>query len=97
MCPVPQNLASVQTKNEMNEGEEESSDNSSSHCNETIGFIVYQTVDHLCRIEFGKLWSGHGLTLISDVTLTLSYSFRHERKELSYCGWSLLDIEALNK
>ena len=31
------------------------------------------------------------------VTLALSYSFRLKRKELSYCGWPLLNIEALNK
>ena len=32
-----------------------------------------------------------------NVTLTLCYSFRHKRKQLSYCGWPLLDIVALNK
>ena len=32
-----------------------------------------------------------------NVTIALSYSFRHKRKELSYCDWPLLDIEALNK
>ena len=49
--------------------------------------------------RFGKLWSDRwsDISNAKNVTFTLSYPFRHKRKELSYRGWPLLDIEALNK
>ena len=43
------------------------------------------------------VWPWSDISNVKNVTLALSYSFRHKRKELSYCGWPLLDIEALNK
>ena len=43
------------------------------------------------------VWPWCHISNAKNVTLALSYSFRHNRKELSYCGWPLLDIEALNK
>ena len=43
------------------------------------------------------VWPWCDISNAKNVTLALSYSFRHKRKELSYCGWPLLDIEALNK
>ena len=31
------------------------------------------------------------------MAFTISYSFQHKRKKFSYCGWPLLNTEALNK
>ena len=49
--------------------------------------------------EFGKLWSDplFDISNAKNMTLMLSYPFRHKRTELSYHGWPLLDTEALNK
>ena len=35
--------------------------------------------------------------MLKNITLMLSYPFRHKRTKLSYHGWPLLDTEALNK
>ena len=43
------------------------------------------------------VWPWSDISNAKNVTLALSYSFRHKRKQLSCCGWPLLDIEALNK
>ena len=39
------------------------------------------------------VWPWCDISNAKNVTLVLSYSFRHNRKELSYCGWPLLDID----
>ena len=31
------------------------------------------------------------------MAFSISYSFQHKRKKFSYCGWPLLNTEALNK
>ena len=51
----------------------------------------------LNRIWKIVVWPWSDIGNAKNVTLTLSYSSRHQMKELSYCGWPLLDIEALNK
>ena len=43
------------------------------------------------------VWSWSNISNAKNVTITLSYSFRHKRKELRYCSWPFLDIKALNK
>ena len=50
----------------------------------------------LNRIWKIVVWSWSDISNAKNVTLTLPYSFRHKRKRLSYCGWPLLDIVALN-
>ena len=51
----------------------------------------------LNRIWKIVVWPWFDISNAKNVTTTLSYSFRHKRKELSCCGWPLLDIEAQNK
>ena len=57
------------------------------------------TVDHLRQTEFGILWSDpwSDISDAKNMTLTLSYSFRYKKAELSYHGWPLLDTETLNE
>ena len=51
----------------------------------------------LNRILIIVVWPWSDISNAKNVTLTFSYSFRDERKKVTYCGWPLLGIDALNK
>ena len=47
----------------------------------------------LNRIRKIVVWPWSDISNAKNMTLTLSCSFRHKRKKLSYCDWPLLGTE----